>query len=124
MASLAPVEFLSHLKSLYPLRNLRGSEAVLRNPWYIVAAVAYGSSNRPEGVPVVFQHVLEDLKKTQQEQQLTAEAVHAEQLLLARRTREAILKGGLLCGYSRVRVNGSRGLINIIKTILSRPLTA
>ena len=105
MSELAPVDFMNRLKSLYPLRNtLRGADAVLQNPWYIVSAVAYSSSNRPEGVPIVFQHVLADLKKAQTEQQTSAEAAHKEQLLLARRVREAILKGGLLCGYSRVRV--------------------
>jgi endoribonuclease Dicer len=103
MATLATHEFLNHLKSLYPLRNtLRGTEAVIRNPWYILAAVAFGSSNRPEAVPVVFQHALADLKKAQAEQEPSAEAARKEQLYLARRMREAVFKGGLLCGYSRV----------------------
>lgn len=103
MGSLASTEFLAHLKSLYPLRDVvRGTSSVLRNPWYIVAAVVYGSSNRPEGIPLVFQHVLNDLKQAQAEEQKPAEAAQQEQLLLARRMREAILKGGLLCGYSRV----------------------
>lgn len=105
MDDLAPADFMNRLKLLYPLRNaLHGTEAVIHNPWYIVATVAYGSSNRPEGVPLVFQHVLADLKKAQAEQQTPAEAAHKEQLLLARRVRESILKGGLLCGYSRVRI--------------------
>lgn len=104
MTTLASAEFLNHLKTLYPLRNtLSGTEAVLQNPYYVVAAVAYSSSNRPEAVPVVFQHVLADLKKAQAEQQASAEEAHKEQLYLARRIREAILKGGLLCGASRVR---------------------
>ena len=103
MATLATPEFLNHLKSLYPLRStLRGTDAVIGNPWYIVTTVAFGSSNRPEAIPVVFQHVLSDLKKAQAEQQANAEVAHKEQLYLARRFREAILKGGLLCGYSRV----------------------
>lgn len=105
MTDLAPADFMNRLKSLYPLRNtLTGTDAVLQNPWYIIAAVAYGSSNRPEGIPLVFKHVLADLKKAQAEQQTPAEAAHKEQLLLARRVRESILKGGLLCGYSRVRL--------------------
>ena len=104
MSKLASEDFMNRLKSLYPIRNsLRGADAVLHNPWYLVAAVAYASSNRPEGVPAVFKDVLADLKKTQTEQQTPAEAAHNEQLLLARRFRESILKGGLLCGYSRVR---------------------
>ncbi|KAI0093789.1 hypothetical protein BDY19DRAFT_918960 [Irpex rosettiformis] len=102
MGTIAPREFLSRLKSLYPLRDaLRGSDRVLRNPWYVVTAVAYGSSNRPETVPAVWQDALEDLKRAQTKEQKTGEAAHKEQLLLARRMREGLLKGGLLCGYSR-----------------------
>ena len=102
---MASREFLNHLKSLYPLKEaLRGSDTVLQNPWYIVTAVAYGSSNRPEVIPAVWQHALEDLKRMQVEDQKTGEAAHKEQLLLARRMREGIFKGGLLCGYSRVSV--------------------
>ena len=104
MTELTAEDFMNRLKSLYPLRgSLRGSDAVLQNPWYIVATVAYASSNRPEGVPTIFQHVLADLKQTQVEHQTPSEAAHKEQLLLARRIRESLLKGGLLCGYSRVR---------------------
>ncbi|KAI0345068.1 hypothetical protein BDW22DRAFT_1353916 [Trametopsis cervina] len=101
MSAIAATEFLSHLKSLYPLRDaVRGSSAVLQNPWYFIAAVAYGSSNRPEGVPLVWQHALRDLKDAQAGNK-SAEAAHQEQLLLARRMREGILKGGLTGGYSR-----------------------
>ena len=102
MNGIASKEFLSRLKALYPLKDaLRGSDTVLRNPWYVVTAVAYGSSNRPEAVPAVWQHALEDLKQAQASEQKTGEIAHKEQLLLARRMREGFLKGGLLCGYSR-----------------------
>lgn len=102
MSGLASKEFLAGLKALYPLKDaLRGSDTVLRNPWYVIAAVAYGSSNRPEAVPVVWQQALEDLKQAQASEQKADEAAHKEQLLLARRMREGLLKGGLLCGYSR-----------------------
>lgn len=102
MTTLATTEFLNRLKIIYPLRNLSGTEAVIRNPWYIAAAVAFGSSNRPEGVPVVFQTILTELKLAQAAQNVSAEAAHAQQLYVARRVREAVFKGGLLCGYSRV----------------------
>ena len=104
MADLASPEFLAQLKSLYPQQAaLQGSEAVLKNPWYIIAAVGFTASNRPEAVPLVFLSVLDDLKKAQQTQGVETSAAHAEQLLLARRVREGILKGGLLGGASRVR---------------------
>lgn len=109
MATLATTEFLSSLKTLYPLRSVSGTDAVIRNPWWIVTAVAFSASNRPEAVPVVFQHVLAELKQVQAEQKASAEAAHQEQLYLARRFRESVLKGGLLCGYSRVRLTRADG---------------
>lgn len=66
--------------------------AALRNPWYIVAAVAFSASNRPETVPHVFQHVAQDLQ-----------GERASQLLLARKMRDALFKSGLTSGYPRVR---------------------
>ncbi|THG98039.1 hypothetical protein EW026_g4077 [Hermanssonia centrifuga] len=102
MANLATREFLNHLKSLYPqVASATGSAVVLNNPWYIIAAVAFGSSNIPDAVPIVFTHALEDLKKVQTEHSVDKETAHKEQLRLARRVREAVLKGGLLCGASR-----------------------
>ncbi|KAI0692332.1 hypothetical protein BC835DRAFT_1277883 [Cytidiella melzeri] len=106
MSAIATPGFLAHLKSLYPLRRaLSNSKAVLANPWYIVAATAYGSSNRPEGIPAVWHHAYQDLRRAQAEQRHAAEIAHQEQLLLARRMREGLLNAGLLCGYSRA-ING------------------
>ena len=104
MAQVASADFLDHLTAIYPSRTaLQGSKGVLENPWYIVAIVGYMSSNRPEAVPIVFQHVLADLHKAQSEAKLAKSTAHDEQLFLARRCREGILKGGILGGASRVR---------------------
>lgn len=104
MADLASTDFLDHLKSIYPQNaSVRGTKTVIDNPWYVLAAVGFGSCNRPEAVPLVFVNALEDLKKVQKEQNVDESTAHVEQLLLARRVREGILKGGLLCGASRVR---------------------
>ena len=103
MTDIASAKFLDHLKAIYPQRStLQGPKAVLDNPWYIVALVGFSSSNRPEAVPIVFQHVLADLKKAQKEAKLDETNAHNERLLLARRCRECILKGGILGGASRV----------------------
>ncbi|KAG6907452.1 hypothetical protein DXG01_008836 [Tephrocybe rancida] len=85
---LATPSFLSHLKSLYPRRNLPTS-----NPWYIIASVAFCASNRAEEVPRVFQYALTDLK---------AESDNSEEhKLLARKMRDALFKAGLTAGYPR-----------------------
>jgi len=84
MAALANWTFLSYLKSLYPVRK----ETAQYNPWYIVAAVGFSASNRPEAVPFVFQYALKDL----------GESSHDEKLVLVRRFRDAIFKSGLTSG--------------------------
>lgn len=101
MAPLASVEFLTRLKYLFP----GNQRSVLRNSWYLVAAVAFSACNRPEAVPEVFHYALDELKREQAAAGLTAEHEEAqiEQLTLARRTRDCLLQAGLLSGYSRVR---------------------
>jgi len=62
--------FLNNLKALFPdastrtLLNAKSRDArsALRNPWFIVAAVAFSASNRSKGVPRVFEQALQDLK--------------------------------------------------------------
>ncbi|GLB35496.1 putative saccharomyces cerevisiae YJR111C [Lyophyllum shimeji] len=90
MGPLATTGFLNHLKSIYPRTN---SSGLFSNPWYIITAVAFCSSNRPEEVPFVFQHALSDLKAESDS--------HEEQLLLARKVRDALFKAGLTAGYPR-----------------------
>jgi hypothetical protein len=92
MASVATPELLSHLKSLYPVQS-----DVLKNPWYIAAAVAFSASNLPEAVPLVFQYALNDLDSH-------PSANHAQDsLLLVRNIKDALFKSGLLSGYPKVR---------------------
>jgi len=66
----------------------------LRNPWFIVAAVAFSASNRSEGVPRVFEQALQDLKKGGSDK--------SEELMLAQKMREALFKSGLISGYPKV----------------------
>lgn len=70
------------------------SESALRNPWFIVAAVAFSASNRPEAVPCVFEQALQDLKSEGSDK--------PQELLLARKMREALFKSGLISGYPKV----------------------
>ncbi|KAG6873365.1 hypothetical protein C0995_016474 [Termitomyces sp. Mi166 len=67
------------------------------NPWYIIASVAFCASNRVEEVPRVFQYALKELK---------AESDNFDDhLLLARKVRDALFKGGMVGGYART-ING------------------
>ncbi|PPQ76316.1 hypothetical protein CVT24_009141, partial [Panaeolus cyanescens] len=105
--------FLNTLKGLFPPRPstspITRKSIVLNNPWYIVAAVAYSASNRPEAVPMVWEHALKDVRSAPV--QVDAEAGNSkdEELLLARRIREALFKSGLTCGYAKV-INALRAL--------------
>ncbi|CAL1703377.1 unnamed protein product [Somion occarium] len=100
MAQLATAQFLQHLRSLYPHQS--GSpdtpSAIVGQPWYLIAAVAFSASNKPDATAVVFQYVLNDLEKVE----FAAEKDrHAARLAVARRIREAVLQSGLLSGYAR-----------------------
>jgi len=98
MATLASPAFLAHLKSLYPVR----SGSAQYNPWYIVAAVGFAASNRPEAVPLVFQYAMKDLEEGSKD----------DKLLLVRRFRDALFKSGLSCGYPKA-INGLKSLYDV-----------
>ncbi|KAH9950200.1 hypothetical protein B0H21DRAFT_785422 [Amylocystis lapponica] len=100
MAHLATQSLLNELKAIYPHRETSGPEAVIGNPWYLVAAVTFSASNRAAAVPVVFEFVLTELKLAQSTTEDEDEK-RAQRLLLARRFREALLHSGLLSGLPR-----------------------
>lgn len=104
MSKLATAEFLDHLKSIYPSPQASTSDAVISNPWYLVAAVTFSASNNPKDVVSVFKYALADLKSVQKSND---DGSIKEQLQLARRIREAILQSGLLSGMPRVIYNSA-----------------
>lgn len=96
-SGLPTKEYLAYLKSIYPGHRAESGETVdgiIRSSWYLIVAVAFGSSNRPEAVPKVFQLVHDEL--------IAASASIEERRVVVRRLKEAIFKSGLSCGYSRV----------------------
>jgi endoribonuclease Dicer len=105
MAGLATKTFLSHLKSLYPFPYNRISRAreSFANPWDFIAAVAFSNSNAPEAIPLIWEYALEDLHKTHIRlgQAGDSELVRQDRLVLARRLRDAIFKGGITGGYAK-----------------------
>lgn len=100
MAALASTEFLQQLKSLYPSDLLTTPDAVIAQPWYLIAAVSFSASRHAEAVPAVFEFALAELKLVQFGE--TQERAREQQLRLASKIREAILQSGLLSGIPRV----------------------
>ena len=98
MAGLATPEFLSTLKSAFP----PAAPNTLSYLWAMIAVVSFSASNIIEAVPLVFKYVLDDLIQAQTLAGTPQDAAHVEQLVLARKIREAILRAGLLCGMPRV----------------------
>ncbi|KAH8114127.1 hypothetical protein DFH11DRAFT_250536 [Phellopilus nigrolimitatus] len=98
MADLATEDFLAQLKTLYPASALEceGGFADSGNPWYLVAAVAFNASNRPDGVPKVFEFVMRDLAS-----ESVGEPSLEDRLHITRLMREALFKSGMISGYSR-----------------------
>ena len=98
MADLATPEFLSTLKAAFPPGTLNSPSYL----WALIAVVSFCASNIAEAVPLVFGYALDDLVQTQTQAGMPQDAAHAEQLVLARKIRETLLRAGLLCGMPRV----------------------
>lgn len=99
MAEIANEDFLSELKAQYPPTPLDGESApsaYVKNPWYIVAAIAFSASNCPEAVPLLLKYVLGDLDK------ISASPV--DRLNVVRRMRDGVFKSGMICGFPKVMV--------------------
>ncbi|KIK54546.1 hypothetical protein GYMLUDRAFT_48676 [Collybiopsis luxurians FD-317 M1] len=79
------VELFAHLKSIFEQASSNP-----QNPWYILAAVSFCAGNEPQAVAELFKYVLTQTGDN-----------HEERLLLARKFRDAILKAGMTCGYSK-----------------------
>ncbi|EDR10888.1 uncharacterized protein LACBIDRAFT_315847 [Laccaria bicolor S238N-H82] len=97
MSAVATSTFLNSVKAFYPTRKGVGTVV---NPWYIVAAVAFSASNKPEGVSEVFRYVLQELPLASQ---------LADRRMIAGKLREAIFKSGLISGYPKA-INSLKAL--------------
>lgn len=75
---------------------------VLQNPWYLVTLASFSAANRPEAVPLLFKYVLKGLEQAQNRFKVPLPEANHEKYLLAHRFRDAIFKGGIIGGYSRV----------------------
>jgi len=75
---------------------------VIQNPWYIVVLLSFATANRPDAIPLLFKYVLGELERAQNRFGVPEVEANREKLLLARRFRDAIFKGGIISGYSKV----------------------
>ena len=105
MAEIATTEFLTRLKDTYPSSGSTSpfaqspSNADFANPWFIVATIAYGTSNRPEVVPIIYKFILSDLDSEGADIETKKRVTTA--------LRDAIYKAGIISGYSRVSFAGA-----------------
>lgn len=76
------------------LHYLRTHPQLPKDSWYFIAAVTATVLNRPEEIPTVFQHALE--------QHVTSHRALNEELKVLRRTREALLKTSAVAGAPKV----------------------
>lgn len=79
------------------LSFLRGHPSLPAHSWYFIAGVTLSVINRPDEIPIVFQHALEkgggkEGKKPD----------HAEQLMIARKMREGLVKAAAIGGLPKV----------------------
>jgi hypothetical protein len=120
MADIASGTALRHLKSLYPYGKITSSSdgnsyetlimgistqcdfLVIRNPWYLITLASFAAGNRPDAVPLLFKYALGELEHAQNQFNVPAPEANREKLLLTRKFRDAIFKGGIIGGYSRV----------------------
>ncbi len=75
---------------------------VIRNPWYLVTLASFAAGNRPDAVPLLFKYVFGELEQAQNQFNVPMPEVNHEKQLLVHRFRDAIFKGGIIMGYSRV----------------------
>jgi hypothetical protein len=119
MADIASETALQHLESLYPHGEITSSLdgdpykpvmsistqsdfLVIKNPWYLPTLASFAAGNRPEAVPRLFKYVLGGLEQAQNRFSTPVLEANHEKFLLAHRFRDAIFKGGIIGGYSRV----------------------
>ncbi|KAK2460667.1 hypothetical protein APHAL10511_007137 [Amanita phalloides] len=95
--------FLAHLKSIFPA-------GASPNPWFLVAAVAFSASNRPEEVPRVLKYAIKDAQTEQ------------EKTLIAKKVREGLIKAGLTSGYSR-SINSLKALYDTVPELRPTDMT-
>jgi hypothetical protein len=79
------------------LSALRANTRLPHQTWYFIAGVTLSVLNRPDEIPKVFQHALEEVETVEH-----GPRVHVLQLSAARRMREGLLKSSAISGVPKV----------------------
>jgi len=81
------------------LKSLRTHPHLPSHTWYFIASVTLSALNRPDEIPHVFNHALEhDLGWPE-----NGTPAQADQLRIARRIREGLVKSSAVVGMPKVR---------------------
>ena len=80
------------------LSYLRGHPQLPTHSWYYIAGVTLSVLNRPDEIPLLFQHALDPGGAKDD-----AKMEHAEQLMIARKMREGLIKSAAIGGLPKVR---------------------
>lgn len=91
------------------LNSIRTQPHLPHHTWYLLAGVTYSSLNRPDKIPHVLQHALEtgpgrgitDDGSSSSNSSL-AKVSREDQVAMARRMREALIKGAVIGGLPKV----------------------
>lgn len=84
------------------LGSLRNEPSLPDDTWYIVTATALCILNRPEEIPAVYEHAVGKGHGSQGLSNGTEPVTDQEQLRIARRLREALLKASAIGGMPKV----------------------
>lgn len=84
------------------LSSLRSHPQLPKHSWYFIAGVTLSVLNRPDEIPKVFTFALDDGADAA----ATSKPAHAEQLQVARRLREGLVKSAAIAGLPKVRLQG------------------
>ena len=86
------------------LSYLRSHSTLPPQTWYYISAVALSALNRPEEIGKVFQTAIENVGEIGDGSVVctTGNSKEQEQLRIARRMREALVKGGVVLGLPKV----------------------
>ena len=98
MSSDAPNMGLPKIITPALLNSLRTHRHLPHNTWYFITGATLSALNRPDQIPGVFKHAIE--KGSGASDALPS---HEEQLQIARRMREALVKTGAIIGLPKVR---------------------
>ena len=80
------------------LSYLRGHPQLPPHTWYFIAGVTLSAINRSDEIPLVFEHALE--KGGGKEERIPQ---HDEQMMIARKMREGLVKAAVIGGLPKVR---------------------